>query len=101
LASSFAIQLALRTSAIFRLADTLAGISDYLQQYVQLVVELCNPEHNFDKLRKHLEEHPAPGTFFYSNFFLVFGLILVVQIFFFWFSFQPKFIQDCLIWGCS
>eukprot|EP01127_Copromyxa_protea_P023138 TRINITY_DN8597_c0_g1_i1.p1 TRINITY_DN8597_c0_g1~~TRINITY_DN8597_c0_g1_i1.p1 ORF type:complete len:1344 (-),score=258.35 TRINITY_DN8597_c0_g1_i1:145-3867(-) len=61
LASAFAVQLALRTAAIWRLTETLSGISDYLQQYVQVVVELCNPEHNFDKLRKHLEDHPAPG----------------------------------------
>lgn len=42
--------------------DTFSGISEYLRQYIEFVVDLCNTAKNFASLRKHLEQQQYPGV---------------------------------------
>lgn len=41
--------------------ETFSGISEYLQQYIHMVMDLCTTEKNFAKLREHVAKHQYPG----------------------------------------
>lgn len=43
------------------MTETFRGISEYLQQYIHTVMDLCTTEKNFSKLREHIALHQYPG----------------------------------------